>query len=879
MKVLWLIVILFLFHFTLMGKVKKGKDVKAVYATEKIVMDGKLSEKVWQRSGVNSFVQSMPSDGANATEKTEVWVSYDKDSLYIAARLYDSEPQKISQLLTRRDNYVETDKFVVAVDPYFDKRSGFEFVVSAAGSVIDKALYNDEFTDWSWDGIWEAETSIDDKGWCVEIRIPFSQLRFKDKKEYTWGINFKRFIQRKKEWDMYSWSSREESGYVSHFAKLKGLKNINTRRKVELVPYVVGKAAYEPSEADNPFKTGKEYSLNGGLDAKVGLPGNLTLDLTVNPDFGQVEVDPARINLSASESYYQEKRPFFIEGASIFRFGRGGANRNLGANWGNPSFFYSRRIGRSPQGGVDTDGNYKTPDATTILGAAKVTGKIGKGWNFGALSALTAREYADIDNSGVRSTQEVEPSSFYGVIRAQKEFSEGRHGLGFIATSVMRDLRTSSLKESLASRSMTFGIDGWTFLGKDKTWVISGWFGGSNVKGSKEKIADLQQSYPHYYQRPDAGHVTYNPNRTSLNGWAGRLTLNKQKGKFLFNAALGAISPGFDSRDMGFMWDGDVINGHVMMGYQTFEPGKIFRRWSAELITQRNYDFDGNKIGEQRAILLSSFEFLNYWGGFLEVSLQPEALSRDNTRGGPLMLTPSGGNYFLMLRTDRRNPVTVYMHAGTWQSKSGSYNWRLSPEVEFKLGSNITLGIEPSYRYNFSDAQWVTAVDDVAQTDTYGKRYIFGQMERKEFSCSIRFNWIFSPKMSLQAFIQPFISSGAYRNFKELAKPETYSFNHYGKGGSTISEGDEGYTIDPDGNGSVESFTISNPDYSYKSLRSTVVFRWEYDPGSTFYLVWTQRRSDDSHPGRFRFGRDFRDMLKADGENIFMMKFTYRFNL
>jgi hypothetical protein len=863
------------------GEVKEPPVIEAIRTTEPIKIDGLLTETVWQGKDCSDFIQAEPQDGAPATEKTSVWVAYDNNALYVAARLYDSEPDKIISLLGRRDQSIDSDSFLFSIDPYLDLRSGYQFAVNTAGTMVDYSIFNDESTDITWDGVWESKTHIDDKGWTVEMKIPFDQLRFKKKENYVWGVHFCRLIKRKNEWSSNVWIPKGESGFVSHFARLEGINNINPGRYIEMMPFTAGKAAFSPKEEGNPFKTGKDYSLNAGLDMRVGLKSNLTLDLTVNPDFGQVEVDPAVINLSAAETYYEEKRPFFMEGANIFRFGGGGANMNIGADWSTPSFFYSRRIGRSPQGTVNSPGYANYPEWTTILTAAKITGRIGKEWNFGFISALTEREYADIDLDGGRSREEIEPFSYYGVLRAQKEFNNGRQGLGFLATSVVRDLGTDSLEDHLSRNAFSLGIDGWTFLDKNKTWVVTGWFGGSRVSGSRAAIRELQLSFPHYFQRPDATHVELNENATSLNGWAGRFILNKQRGNFLVNAALGAISPGFDSSDMGYQRRGDIINGHIMLGYRSFKPGKLVRTWDALFFTQRNYDFGGNKIGEQRIIFIGDIEFVNYWSAYFQISNNPARWSKDETRGGPLLYVPTYTWWDWTIRSDDRKPFEGKIYSYSMNVKSGSKSRTISVVLKWKPRSNFNISLEPEYQYNLDVSQWVSNITDESMTATYGNRYIFGKIKQKTFLCSIRFDWIFTSTLSLQAYIQPFIAVGTYDRFKELAQPKSYDFNFFGQGGSTISyqEGDGNYTVDPDGPGAAPSFSFHNPDFNYKSLRGTVVLRWEYRPGSTLYLVWTQNRADFSDPGDFKFGRDFKNLLKAPGDNIFMLKLTYRFKL
>ncbi len=881
--VLWIILILMAVGFwgEIYGKGRGLSVVEAQRVSGAVKLDGVLTEKVWEGKGYSEFIQSEPLDGAPATEKTVVRVAYDDKAIYISARLYDSEPDKIIGRLGRRDEFVDSDWFIVSVDPYYDRRSGYQFAVNPRGSMADWTIYNDEYSDSTWDGVWECKTRIDGKGWTAEMRIPFEQLRFKQKDNYVWGINFRRVIKRKNEESGIIWVPRNESGFVSHFARLEGIQGINPGRKIELMPYSVGKAAFGTKEEGNPFATGKDYFANAGLDLQLGLKSNLTLNLTINPDFGQVEVDPAVINLSAAESYYSENRLFFIEGADIFRFGKGGTNRNIGANWGDPQFFYSRRIGRPPQGSVDSDGYVNYPDWSTILAAAKITGKIGNGWNIGFLSALTQREYAQIHLEGQRSRQEVEPFSSYTVLRGQKEFNEGRQGLGFISTGVLRNLNSPELKDSLSKDALSFGVDGWTFLDKGKTWVVTGWLGATRVSGSKETIWDLQHSYPHYYQRPDVSHVRLDENATSMSGWAGRVILNKQKGNFIVNAALGAVSPGFNSMDIGFQWNSDVINGHIMAAYRSFKPGKIFRNWNVNLFTQRNYDFGGHKIGEQRVILIAGAQFLNYWNTFFQLSVNPKRWSKDLTRGGPLVLLPPTTWGEIGIDSDNRKPLVVSLYHYFSNSESGTKDRSISLEFRWKPSSNFSISLQPAYSTSYDVAQWVTGVDDELMTDTYGRRYVFGTIDQKTISSSIRLNWIFSPKLSLQAYIQPFIAVGTYNDFKELAQSRSFDFNHFGQGGSSISysEPDELYTVDPDGQGAAPAFTFDNPDFNYKSLRGTIVLRWEYNAGSTFYLVWTQNRSDYANPGNFRLGRDFGNLLRAPGHNIFMIKFAHRFNI
>ena len=858
-----------------------AKVVRAFRLKETVTVDGVLDEAAWQTPGYTDFLQRDPHEGEKGSEKTVFWIAFDDKHLYVAGRMFDREPDKIISRLGRRDDFVDSDWFVFSIDPYFDKRSGFRFCVNPVGSIMDHVLFNDEWDDETWDGIWESAARIDDKGWTAEIRIPFHQLRFKRKDNYIWGVNAHRIIKRKNEELWYALVKKDDSGYVSRFARLEGVGNIKPGRHIELLPFIAGAAKFNPEDEDDPFDSGQDFKSIAGIDFKVGLKSNLILDATINPDFGQVEVDPAVINLSAYETYYSEKRPFFIEGASIFNFGHGGARDFWGFSWGNPSFFYSRRIGRSPQGLDYMDYDYTdSPDWTTILTAAKLTGEIGKGWKLGFLNALTAREYAGIDLGGDQSTREVEPFTYYGVLRTQKEFNEGRQGLGLIATSVARNLRNDDLIDNLNKNAFSLAVDGWTFLDMDKMWVITGWLGGTRVSGSSEAITGLQESSLHYYQRPDADHVELDEEATSLSGWAARFTVNKQKGNIMLNAAVGAISPGFDSTDLGFQWNGDLINGHFGLGYRWLKPGKVFRSAWVIGATNRNYDFGGIKT-EEAYYLLGGGQFNNYWGGEVLTAYSLNALSNNLTRGGPLMLHPAYTFTRLQFYSDDRKTLVGSFFGTYFKNTVGSSSWNARLSLKIKPSSNISISFGPGYEYDYELAQWVDNFNDSLMTETHGTRSVFATLEEKILYAEIRLNWTFTPKLSLQVYLQPFIANGRYSGFKELARPETFDFNQYGMNGSTInydSEYEE-YFIDPDGPGAAEGFYVGNPDFNYKSLRGTAVLRWEFRPGSILYLVWTQNRSDENNPGSFRFGRDFGDMLSASGTNVFMLKFTYRFQL
>lgn len=846
--------------------------VKAIRLNDQVIVDGVLSESVWKNGhGVEKFCQRDPIEGSEPSEKTEVRVAYDENAIYIGARMHDSAPDSIIAQLARRDARVNSDYIAFFIDPYYDRRSGYYFGLTAAGTMLDGVLMNDDWDDDSWDGVWDGKAHIDKDGWSAEFRIPYSQLRFHNKDKYVWSVNFKRQIERKNESNYLVFTPKDGSGFVSRFVDLIGIENIEPARQIELLPYFRTKAEFTNPVAGNPFNDGSRYLPATGGDIKIGIGNNLTLDATVNPDFGQVEVDPAVVNLSDIETFYSEKRPFFIEGSSIFNFGRGGANSFYGLNWSGPDFFYTRRIGRTPQGSLPDHDYVNLPEGARILGAAKLSGKVGNNWNIGTLHAITNRESAELDFNGERSHSEVEPLTYYGIFRGQKEIDEGRQGIGLISTFATRKFDDNRLRDELNSQSMSLGLDGWTFFDKDKVWVITGWAGMSNVRGSQQRMTDLQLSSRHYFQKPDVSHVSVDSTATSMTGFAGRFWINKQKGNFIFNTALGVIDPKFDVNDVGFLWRGDVINGHIIGGYKWVQPGKFTRRAELHFALFGSWDFGGNQLWNG-IFQYGELTFLNYWGVDWFWAYNPESVNNRLTRGGPLTLNPSGWESYFELGSDSRKPWVLSLGFNGGYYESSKYV-SFSPSIEWKPASNVSVSIGPDYTKDITTAQWVGAFDDPAATATYGTRYVFAELNQTSLAASIRLNWTFTPKLSLQLYAQPLISSGDYKDFKELARPRSYDFNVFPQHNTSFDG--ENYVVDPDGSGPASSIEFENPDFNFKSLRGNAVLRWEYLPGSTLYLVWTQSRSDYEQMGDFQFNRSFRRLWTADVDNIFMIKAAY----
>ena len=857
--------------------VKLLSRVTAVRTKEHIKIDGILDEAVWQGTpSVDVFIQRDPVEGIEPSQKTVVYITYDDDALYFAARMFDTHPDSIIARLTRRDNYIASDVLAVGLDPYRDKRSGYFFQINAAGTLSDGVLYNDDWSDNSWDAVWEGKARIDDKGWTAEIRVPFSQIGFKNDDHQVWGINIKRIIARNNEEDYIVKIPKNEGAGVSRFIDLVGLDGIKPSNKIEILPYVTGKAEYLQHSPGDPFNNGSKYTPDIGADIKMGVASNLTLNATINPDFGQVEIDPAVINLSDVETYYSEKRPFFVQGSSTFDFGNGGARNYWGFNWPGPSLFYSRRIGRNPQGSPPDAADFSSmPSGTHILGAAKLTGKVGDNWNIGTIQALTQRVYAQYELNGVKSDAEVEPLTYYGITRLQKELNNGRQGIGLIATYTARNYLDQSLYDITNKNSFTGGIDGWTSLDTSKTWVLTGSTSMSYLRGSNQRLIQLQQNSQHYFQRPDAVNLHVDSNKTSLTGFLGRFYLIKQQGNSFFNSAFGFITPGFDCNDLGFLSRADVINMHIGGGYDWTKPTDYFRYLELGIAFFRNYDFDLNKTNDG-VYLFGYYQFLNYYSINWDLAYNPWLVNNTRTRGGPLTLSPPGWQANIFLNSDDKKNIVYSLGANSYQADFDNYlEYDLS--IEYRPASNITISISPFISREFQRSMYVGTFADNFAVNTFGNRYVFGELDQKTLGAGIRLNWTFTPNLTLQLYVQPLISTGKYTSIKELAKSRSYDFNTFTN--ISLNKSDNSYTVDPDGSGPASFFTFDNPDFNFRSLRGNAVLRWEYLPGSVLYLVWTQTRSDFESIGDNQLLRSFSGLTDIHPDNIFALKFTYWFNI
>lgn len=837
-------------------------------------IDGLISDPAWEQVpwGGGDFRQNQPDPGAAPTVQTKFKILYDAKNLYIAIRCYDPEPNKIVRRMSRRDGF-DGDWVEVNIDSYYDKRSAFSFTASVSGVKGDEYVSNNgDIWDTSWDPIWYLKTSIDAEGWIAEMRIPLSQLRFAHKPELTWGIQFTRLFFRNQERSNWQYIPPTAPGWVHLFADLNGLKGIHPQKQLEIQPYVVAKTETFQKEEGNPFATGKSSAVDGGLDAKIGVTSDITLDLTVNPDFGQVEADPSRVNLSAFELFFQERRPFFIEGNNTLNFPLSDFNSN--------NLFYSRRIGRPPQGTVDTDksgednvNEYVQQKArTTILGAAKLTGKNKRGFSWGVLETVTKPEFATIDSLGFRRQQAIEPMTNYLVGRVQQDINKGNTLIGGMVTAVNRSIDDKNL-EFLRLDAYSGGIDvvhNWN----QRKFYVSGKFFASQVQGSEESIIETQRSSERYFQRPDNNHAHVDSARRSLTGTGGTFKFGKRSGRLTFDLGSSWLSPQLELNDVGFLLQTDQINQWSWMQYKVPKPIGIFRAQYYWIGQNLGWDFDWKNTSKQYWGEVD-FEFKNFWFLTLGMQVTDHTISNADLRGGPAMRYPGSKNYWMFLSTDRRKKLQVTVNP---QWLVGDNNYLRTSDLDISLTyrpiNALNISIAPSFSRNNNQLQYVTTAE-VGGSD----RYLMGSIEQTTFRVTLRATYMVTPNLSIQYWGQPFGTQGIYSNFKYItnANAGEYSQRFMPMSNWMTLSGDT-YSVDENNKGTAD-YTLSQPNFHFGQFRSNMVLRWEYIPGSTFFLVWTQEMNgsfyDKSTASLDQYSFDF----NQQAHNIFLMKYTYRFRL
>jgi len=850
---------------------------KKVYEAYRVdvppVINGVFDDEAWtQGTWAGDFTQLEPYADRPPSQATEFKLAYDDMNIYIAIRALDSAPDSITNRMSRRDNG-DGDMVFVVFDSYHDLRTGFIFGLSSAGVRFDMIQSNNgQNEDETWDPIWLGKAQVHDWGWAAEMKIPFTQLRFNKNSESVWGFEVARQIFRENELSLWHPVPRTAPGLIHALGELDGLQEIEPRKQLDLMPYgVAALETYEPEEG-NPYADGTDPKFNIGLDGKIGVTNNLTLDFTINPDFGQVEADPSEVNLTAFETYFEEKRPFFIEGANITSFNVGLGDGDVG----NDNLFYSRRIGRRPQGYPSMDdGEFaSTPRFTRILGAAKLTGKTEKGLSIGIMEALTADTKASIDLNGAERKETVEPLTNYALARVQKDFKEGNTIVGAAVTSTIRRLDGTNM-DYLHNNATTAGVD-FTQYFKDRNYTLNMAVFMSNVQGSEEAISITQQSSARYFQRPDADYVELDESRTALSGFGGKIEFGKIGGNWNWLFMNTFKSPGVELNDMGYMQLSDNVLNVLWTGYNFTEPFSIFRSLRMNTNVNMSNDFGGQITGIGNEYSVNA-NFKNFWHASFGGGFGVHQVSNRMLRGGPSMYQPNEGRFRLMMATDDRKAISggLFGHIG-WGAEQYYQRTSLGVFMTFRPANSLSISLRPSYSMNDHELQYVS------QADMNGEaRYIFGTIDQRVLSMSLRVNFSITPDLTIQYWGQPFTASGDYSDLKMItdSKADEYSDRFHIYTTDQINLVGESYEIDEDMDGAVD-YEFYNPDFTVDEWLSNLVIRWEFLPGSTAYLVWSQTRDYYLQDGSYDIWEGMTDMFK-DGKpgNTFLLKFSYRFGL
>ena len=847
---------------------------KKVYTTESITgkvgisIDGKIDEEVWNLvEWAGNYTEFEPDVGTPPTEQTKFKILYDEKNLYVAFRCFEADPSSIEKRLGRRDSFAG-DWVEINIDSYGDDRTGFSFTVTAAGVKGDEFISNngDDF-DSSWNPIWYVDTQIDAEGWTAELRIPFTQLRFGNDEEQVWGLQSTRRYFKNNERSTWQPLPANPPGWVSEFGELRGLIGLNPQKQLEIQPYSLAQWDTYEEEAENPYRDGTDSRITAGLDAKIGVTNDLTLDLTINPDFGQVDADPGAIALDGFEIFFEERRPFFVENKSVFDYNFAGNRDNL---------FFSRRIGRTPQGSPFGPGVVyaDSPNNTTILGAAKLSGKTKDGWTLGILESVTAKQYADIlDEEGKESEILVEPLSNYFVSRVQKDFNDRNSYVGGIFTATTRNMANNL--QFLHSHAYSGGLD-FKHNWKERKYYAEGSAVVSHVRGSAEAIAATQTSLTHLFQRVDADHVEVDPTRTSLTGSGGRFEIGKGSGgNWRYNFGGNWRSPELELNDIGFLRQADEIRQYANIRRFWNKSTSWFRQANVGLNQFSSYDFQGNYNRIQYEIN-GYLNWKNNWWTEAGAAHKPRIFSNTILRGGPRWRWSDENFFFLFGGTDSRKKF--YMHAGYVNSWANQQNFAFKRYVLrfFCQPLNaLNLSLITELEENPNKTQYVTEVDYNGTP-----RYIMSGIDNETFTTTLRVNYSINPNLSIQYYGQPFVFNAEYSDFNYVTNSVAENLNERVSWytNDQISLVEETYLVDENEDGEVD-YSFSDPNFSYVQFRSNLVVRWEYIPGSEIFLVWSQGVTGIGDPTN-----DFETILdnqffNRKPQNTFLIKATYRFVL
>jgi Domain of unknown function (DUF5916)/Carbohydrate family 9 binding domain-like len=833
-------------------------------ATAKPVIDGKLDDDCWKTGEwAGDFTQFVPSQGGKPSQPTEVKILYDDENIYVAIRAFDSEPGKIQKFAGLRDDIIG-DEVGVTFDSYHDHRTGFEFDLTAYGQKVDLILTNPMSWDVNWNPVWYGKVGFEDSAWVAEMRIPLSQLRYSNDDEQVWGLHVWRWINRLQEESDWEIQSLTGPGVMYYFGELHGIKGLKKSQRLEIMPYSLAKLSTSANDPTNPFTNkGRLWGGNAGLDAKVGLGSNFTIDLSVNPDFGQVESDPSVMNLTAFETLYEEKRPFFLEGKNIY-------SDDFDGN----SMFYSRRIGHSPSLTINQTDSLKVnaPDKTAILSAIKLSGITSNGLSVAILQSLTASEYAQTsDLNGSKKTYNIEPLTNYLVARILKDYNTGTTMLGGIFTSTNRMIDDSHLN-FLTRNVYTGGLD-LLHQWKDKEFFIEARLIGSYAMGDHTAITYLEESSARYFQRPDAHYLNFDSTRTTLSGYGGKLRIGKgSKGFWRYDTGLTWMSPGLELNDLGYMQITDLLNQDNNISYFVNQPVSIFRTYTIGLEEFNQFNFNGDYLLSGTHLTLNT-TFTNMWNvvnnlAFISPSVDPRIL-----RGGNSMKVPGQ----IMIAGLATGDITKKLYpSAQYEFIFGADNYlrffQFAPGVTYRPINTLKFNLSVNYSTNRNDLQYVSTLSEPPEN-----RYILGQVDQKTLGIVFRIDYNITPQFSIQFYGSPFVSTGMYSNYKYITNPLSSDYNSrfrlYNQtltSGNTVNLNDNGYNI---------SDEINNPNFNFHQFRSNLVAKWEYRPGSLIYLVWSSDRTGNFDPTDFGLGNSMRQLAQVFPNNIFLIKFSYWFSL
>ncbi len=846
----------------------------------RIQVDGIIEEGVWDTAPwASEFTVIRPNNGDQPQRQTRFKILYDSENLYLAFHALHEDPSKIESRLARRDRF-PGDWVEVNIDSYNDNNTAYSFSLSVSGVKGDEFITNNgENWDSNWNPIWYGNAKIVEDGWTAEIKIPFSQLRFGQQDLYNWGIQVTRRDFGADERSSWQFIPNNAPGFVNNFAELTGISGINPKRQIELQPYITSSLRKTPTEEGNPFIDGSDTGLNIGLDGKIGITNDITLDFTVNPDFGQVEADPSAINIDGFQIFFRERRPFFIENSNLFDDRM--SDFEAGGPFGNDRLFYSRRIGVQPRGNVSTpEGSFiDVPDFTSILGAAKVSGKTKKGLSIGLLQTITAEESMSIDLDGSRSQAIVEPLTNYSIGTIRQDFKEGASYVGLTLTSVNRRLGSTGLEDQFHKDALSGGLKS-VHTWNDREWRLTTNFIYSKVNGTAAKISETQRSFEHYFQRPDAEHLIVDDNKTSLSGHGGTISIGNYGGNdnMSFQSGVTWRSPELELNDVGFMNNADQID-HVFWGaYRIPNPRSLFRRYQINYNHYFRWTYGGEHL--YSAINTNMHAgFKNFWSSGGGITYEFKDISPKALFGGPLLRQAGGVSGFFYLESDERKKLTYRVSTFSFRSTG--------PD----RGAVATNGISAGVRYQPTDALSLSlranynkqnrAIQNVAYREFNNEdRYITARINQKTLNFSLRANYSITPNMTLEYWGQPFISRGNYSEFKYITEPlareYTDRFNLYNQTQISHNEGDNSFSIDENGDSFID-YSFSNPDFSFLQFRSNLVFRWEYKPNSEIFLVWTQGTTNSGDPNKGIFPSLREDLFEQEGRSIFLFKLTYRY--